>query len=54
MAPSVVHGIQITVLRRSFTSEVVVACVRHCDGIFPKRMSKTTTAVGLDSSSLRV
>jgi len=54
MTQSVFHNIQRTVLRRSVTSEVVVACVRHCDGIFPKRTTKTKTAVDLDSSSLRV
>lgn len=51
---SVLNTTQLTVLRRSVSSEVVVACVRHCDRIFPKRTTKTTTAVGLDSSSLRV
>jgi len=54
MFQSVFHNIQRTALRRSVTSEVVVAFVRQCDGVFLKRTTKSTTAVGLDNSSLRV
>jgi hypothetical protein len=54
VARPVFRNIQRTVLSRSVTSEVVVAYVRHCDCIFLKRMTKPTTTIGLECSSVRV